>query len=900
MFQRLGEFVARRWPWVILVWVIALVALRCTVPRWDDVTLDGDLEYLPREMTSVRGDRLLAEAFPELRARSQIAVVIERTDGGLTAADDQWMRDLYHALRAEFGDLLPEQAACGNAEFGIRNSESTSSTIPHSEFRIPNSATAPAAGEPLVTDIWAPVVLSGNDAGQRALAAQLRSPVSADGQAALLVLHLRSEFMATANIPILKRVLQVLEDFRTREGFAASGLHLGVAGSAAIGSDMLSAAAESIRRTEIATIALVLVILLVVYRAPLLALIPLVTLFVASAVATDLVAALATSSAHDGWFTFKVFRTTKIFLVVILWGSGTDYFLFLVARYREELAGGLDRAAALARALGKVGVALTASALTTIVGLSMMTFAEFGKFRYAGPALALSVTVCLLACVTLAPALWLACGRAVFWPGRRTGGRLQTKGMTNDEGPNDEGIRSFRHSDLRHSSLARSCGTAWLDRFWHGLAGRIIARPGLILVVGFGLLAPLAWHGYAKVEPNYDLSSELSPDRPSAQGTAMMRRHFPAGDTGPVTLVACHPRADFCSHDDRSSDDQVMIHDLAKYLGTLDYVRRVHSWAAPFGEQARSTPAHRALAEPRFVAQAGRLAGQVTKMQIILDSDPFSPRSAEHLADLRARLAQLGRGESPAGAPEAPRLGRPLAAAWQGAQFEFVGTTASTADLKAVTLRDQTRIEILSALAVLAVMLVLLGHTVICTFLIVSVVFSFLVTLGATELMFRAVYGTEFVGLDWKVPLFLFVILVSVGADYSIYLVARVFEEQRRLGPLAGLRQAVVRTGGIISSCGLITAGTFVAMMSGTLRGMLELGFALSLGVLLDTFVVRPVLVPAFLALVSRRQAARSAQPMVVAEAEPGSGPALPAPVPPLRAPRRQHVESATAGTPRR
>ncbi len=841
MFQRLGEFVARRWPWVILAWVVALVALRCTVPRWDDVTLDGDLEYLPRETTSVRGERLLAEAFPELRTRSQIAVVVERTDGELTDADNQRIRELCRALRAEFSDLLPRKVMTND---GMTNDDGQE---PFRHSVTPSFVIDSTSSQPLITDLWTPVVLSGNDEGQRALAAQLRSPVSDGGQAALIVLHLRSEFMATANMPILKRVLQVLGDFRGREDFAASGLGLGVAGSAAIGSDMLSAAAESISRTEIATIALVLVILLAVYRAPLLALIPLVTLFVASAIATDLVAVLATTSAQEGWFTFKVFRTTKIFLVVILWGSGTDYFLFLVARYREELATGLDRAAALARALGRVGTALTASALTTIVGLSMMTFAEFGKFRYAGPALALSVTVCLLACVTLAPALWLACGRAVFWPGRR--GRFQASDF-----------RLQPTAGLPHvvpEARSLKSEARLLERFWRGLANGIIARPGLILVVGFGLLAPLAWHGYAEVEPNYDLLSELSPDRPGAQGTAMMRRHFPAGDTGPVTLVACHPRADFRSHDDRSSDDQVMIHDLAQYVSTLDYVRRVHSWAAPFGDQDRSTPVQRALAEPRFVAQTGRQAGHVTKLQIILDSDPFSPQSAAHLADLRGRLALVARGESPAGAAEAPRLGRPLADAWQGAQFEFVGTTASTADLKAVTMRDQTRIEILSALAVLIVMLALVGHTVICTFLLFSVVFSFLVTLGATELVFRAVYGPEFVGLDWKVPLFLFVIMVSVGADYSIYLVARVFEEQRRLGPLAGLREGLVRTGGIISSCGLITAGTFVAMMSGTLRGMLELGFALSLGILLDTFVVRPVLAPAFLALLGRRQAGR-------------------------------------------
>ena len=169
----------------------------------------------------------------------------------------------------------------------------------------------------------------------------------------------------------------------------------------------------------------------------------------------------------------------------------------------------------------------------------------------------------------------------------------------------------------------------------------------------------------------------------------------------------------------------------------------------------------------------------------------------------------------------------------------------------------------LISLGVYAILVLLLRRPGIGLYLVATVVLGYLASLGLTDLVFHALHrGPEpWGGLDWTVGFFLFVILVAVGEDYNIFLMARVVEEEQKYGVTEGTRRAVAHTGGIISSCGLIMAGTFGAMLTGKLASLRELGFALGIGVLLDTFLVRPILVPAFLVLVDRARARRRGVP---------------------------------------
>jgi len=770
MYKHLGTIVSRGWVLVILAWIALAVGMRYLAPSWDSVTHDGDLAYLPANMTSVRGAALQAEVFAGNRAKSQFVIVLARNEGPLTQND------------LVLAESLAERFA------------------PAGDHGLP--------------------ILAVTSPGTEVLGKKL---VSEDHQAALVVLASTDEFMATANIRALATLNAILDEARHAPDFPP-GLELGVSGSAAIGGDMLASAKESIDNTELATVVILIVILLAVYRAPLLVIIPLTTIAISVAVALGVVALL--TQAHQlawlSWLDFKVFKTTRIFIIVILFGSGTDFCLFLIARYKEELERGLAKSDAVAAALSHVGEAIVGSALTTIFGLGTMVFADFGKFRNSGPAIALCLAVVLVACLTLAPAMLRAAGGWVFWP---FGVRVRPRNSTDDDtigGPSE----------------------ATDSRFWQWVSHQIIARPGLILIASVALLSPLAYAGLS-VPISYDLLGELDANRSSVRGTRMLRGHFPPGEIGPITVLAFKEGADF-----ESRDGKKLIGDLTESLYKIDpdAIKSVRSLTQPLGDPPqyhsiltmrglrKQTVREHPLARATYVGQSGDLAGQVTRLDVISKYDPFSPAAADLLTRIDIELDALSK------SPESP---------WYGADFNYVGTTAGTRDLKEVTTSDQWLIQQLVVIAVYAILLIILRRPLVCGYLILSVVFSYLVTIGATKLVFAWLYP-GFDGLDWKVPLFLFVILIAVGEDYNIYLLTRVVEEQRRYGLVEGLRVAVVRTGGIITSCGVIMAGTFISMMTGTLRGMLELGFALSLGVMLDTVVVRPVLVPAFLALLYR------------------------------------------------
>lgn len=652
--------------------------------------------------------------------------------------------------------------------------------------------------------------------------------LSHDGKAMLVSIELTTDFLKKRNASTIRKFEQLVQQLEA-EGRVPKGLAISFSGSAVLGRDFALNSRKSADSTELWTIIMVVGLLILVYRSPLLAIVPLVTVFLAVDIALSLLALLA------GQGVLGVFDGLEAYITVIAYGAGVDFTLFLTARYQEEVEGGAANSAGIAQTIERVGAAVAASAGTQIGGLAMMSFAEFGKFREAGIGISGALCLVLLASLTFSMSLLRGMGR---WALPRQNSAL----------PAGRWMRLRRVQETLEQWRPRP-----LRNLWDRVAGVLLQRPGAIWLGAVGIMVPCAL--LAVVMRNdlcYGMLNELPPDAPSVVGTHDLQRHFPAGFAGPVTLLVHSDTVDF-----RTPAGVQAVAALTKSLGehhSSFEIADIFSVAEPLGiGKPEAAPLQvplglqivhllfrnaqwrimQSLAADYYVSSTPESKGHVTRLHFISERDPFTRDRIRRFGELRQVVAD-------ALPPELQ----------QNSRLDFVGATASLYDLKSVASRDRVNVNALVVLGVFTILVILLRNVAHSLYLILTVLLSYFTTLGLTFAVFRIWEGEAFQGLNWTVPMFLFTVLVAVGADYNIFLVTRIEEEQQRHGPVRGIQVALVRTGRIISSCGVIMAGTFASLViGGTLTGMVQLGTALCCGVLLDTFVVRPVLVPAYLLL---------------------------------------------------
>ncbi|WP_396451849.1 MMPL family transporter [Actinomadura sp.] len=572
-------------------------------------------------------------------------------------------------------------------------------------------------------------------------AQQVQGPFAAkDGKALQTLVPLTDEDITKA-----------VDDARDIAKRGPPGLTAHVTGPAGSGADMFEVFQSLDGFLLMAAGLVVIVLLLFIYRSPILWFVPVLSAVFALGLAQSTVYLLAK------YADLTVNGQSAGILTVLVFGVATDYALLLVARYREELHRHEDRHEAMAFALRRAAPAIIASAATVAVGLLCLLIADMNSTSGLGPVAAAGVLTALAAMTTLLPALLVIFGRWLFWP-------LVPRF--------DEKYLKPEAYEAEHS-------------VWSRVAGLVGKRPrALWAVTMLGLIVLTLGLGSLKADGLSD-AGQFTGTPDSVKGSAVVARHFPAGSGSPAVIIG---RA--------SASDQI-------------------------AQTVRGTSGIAELGAPATV-------NGLVKYEAVL-KDPADSEAARTTIDrLRTAVHEIPSADAKVG-----------------------GMTATSLDIKRASARDN-KVIIPIVLAVVFLILIALLRAVVAPLLMIgTVVLSFLASLGACALIFEHGFGFE--GTDAGFPLLAFIFLVALGVDYNIFLMHRVREESQALGTRRGIRRGLTVTGGVITSAGLVLAATFASMVTLPLVGMVEMGFVVAFGVLLDTLVVRSLLLPALSHDIGRR-----------------------------------------------
>lgn len=532
----------------------------------------------------------------------------------------------------------------------------------------------------------------------------------------------------------------------------ATSIH--VTGPAGLSTDLASAFAGIDGLLLMVALAVVLVILVAVYRSVLLPLLVIVTSMSALCAAVLVTYWMAATGI------VQLNGQSQGILSILVIGAATDYSLLLVARHREELVRHESTAAAVVAAVKGSFGAITASAATVAIALLCLLVSDLNSNRSLGPIAATGIVFAWLAALTLLPALLALCGRAAYWPARPA------------FDPNSAAGASHKLWSRVAAFVQRKPRAVWM----------------LTLVV---LVAGAVWVPTLKAE-GVAQSDVILGESDAKQGQVVLGEHFSAGAGSPTTIIT--PEAHV---------DEVMT-----LLSQTDGVAQATLTSAS-GAPANTPP----LNEPPKVLD-GRVFVQVTL------TDPADSHAAEQtVSGLRATIDRAIDSSILVGGP-----------------------TAVAIDSNDTAQRDLITIIPLVLAVVLLILMVLLRAILLPLLLVAATVVSFGTAMGVSALVFNHVF--QFPGADPTVPLYGFVFLVALGIDYTIFLMTRAREEAATEGTRRGVLSALTVTGGVITSAGVVLAATFAALGVIPLMFMIQLAFIVAFGVLIDTLIVRTLLVP--------------------------------------------------------
>ncbi len=589
-----------------------------------------------------------------------------------------------------------------------------------------------------------------------------------------------------------------------------STLQVHLTGSLATEVDNSNSSGKQNSELQIGTVIFIIVLLLLIFRAPLA---PLITL-IPPVLVVSLAGPLIAEAAKHG---LKVSSLAQLLLTVLILGAGTDYGLFLIFRVREENESGLDPKEAIVKALSRVGESISFSAATVIVALLSLLLATFQIYSTLGEPLAIGVALMLLAGLTLLPALLAVFGRATFWP-----------------------VKPQNHKTKKFGA-------------WGKISARIVKRPVLVLIIGvifFGSLA-LAVPGYKA--SGFGGGSSPPSGSDSAKGTALLAEHFPSDNANPTFVLFKLPTS---------------------FWQNPSYINRLSSLMASSNQFNHVTGPLNPNGFSLSTAQLTKLYSQVGSPWKLPAIQPASlkripPQSYQLYRAVSAYVSPDGRTIQysvglAAGNPgttnamvATPNIRNEISViAKKGGAIDngMFGQSSAFYDISSISNHDLIRVIPIAVIVIGILLGFLMRSLVAPIYLVISVVLSYLAALGVSVIIFMHFQHNS--GLVFILPFLMFIFLLALGEDYNILVMTRIREEAHGMSLKNAVTSALNTTGTTVTSAGLVLAGTFTVLgivsTGSANQEVREIGYGLAIGILMDTFLVRTLIVPSIVAILGK------------------------------------------------
>ncbi|MGE7665339.1 MMPL family transporter [Ureibacillus composti] len=546
-------------------------------------------------------------------------------------------------------------------------------------------------------------------------------------------------------------------------------LHARFSGPAGISVDATDLFMQADVQLLIATVVLILVLLVVIYRSPILAILPIVVVGIAYGVISPLLGWFAES----GWIS-KDAQAVSI-MTVLLFGAGTDYCLFLITRYREMLLEVENKFEALRLSVKESGGAIMMSALTVFIGLGTLGLADYGAFQRFAVPFSFAIFIMGIAALTILPAFLAIMGRIAFFPFIPRTDEMEKKRSVEKNKP-------YKEPKPRHPIMSK------IGEF-------VTSKPWIVIIVTGVILLGLALTS-TQVKYNYDLLSSFPEDMPSREGFTIIAENFSPGELAPVQIVV---------------DTKGNEVNLTEEIAGLSYIDVVN--------------------EPII----GEKDSNIQLYEADLNQNPYSNEAMDLMPDLKKSVETM---LADAGVKDADE------------SFWIGGETSSQVDTRDVQERDESLIQPVMIAIISLLLLIYLRSVPATIYLVGTVIISFFAALGAGWLVLTTFFGAE--SIASSIPLYSFVFLVALGEDYNIFMISEVWKNRKTKGLKESVKLGVTQTGSVITSAGLILAGTFAVLATLPIQVLVQFGVVTALGVLIDTFIVRPLLVPAITTVLGR------------------------------------------------